>query len=130
KDMNGAVIAHRRRTPDELIDAMNAAIRFPGLTNAWTMPIRTRIDMLSTGIRTPVGIKVSGADLSTLQRIGEEVEAAVRHVSGTLSVYAERAVGGTYVVFDIDREEIARFGLTVGDVQDVISTAVGGMTVA
>jgi Cu(I)/Ag(I) efflux system membrane protein CusA/SilA len=129
-DMNGAVVAHRRRTPDELIDAMNAAIRFPGLTNAWTMPIRTRIDMLSTGIRTPVGIKVSGADLAILQRIGEEVEAAVRRVPGTLSVYAERAVGGTYVVFDIDREEIGRYGLTVGDVQDVISTAVGGMTVA
>ncbi len=129
-DSNGAVVAHRRRTPEELIDAMNAAIRFPGLTNAWTMPIKTRIDMLSTGIRTPVGVKISGADLATLQRVGEEVEAAVRNVPGTLSVYAERAVGGTYVVFDIDRDEIARYGLTLRDVQDVISTAVGGMTVA
>lgn len=128
-DGHDSVIARRRRTPDELIEAMNGAIRFPGLTNAWTMPIRTRIDMLATGIRTPVGIKVSGPDLATLQRIGEEVEAAIRLVPGTLSAYAERAVGGTYVVFDIDRHEIARFGLTIADVQEVISTAVGGMTV-
>jgi Cu(I)/Ag(I) efflux system membrane protein CusA/SilA len=129
-DMNGAVIAHRRRTPDELVDAMNAAVQFPGITNAWTMPIKTRIDMLSTGIKTPVGIKISGADLDTLQRIGEEVEAVIRRVPNTLSVYAERVVGGNYINFTIDRDEIARYGLTVGDVQDVIASAIGGMNVS
>jgi Cu(I)/Ag(I) efflux system membrane protein CusA/SilA len=129
-DMNGAVLAHRQRTPDELIDAMNAAIQFPGVTNAWTMPIKTRIDMLSTGIKTPVGIKISGADLPTLQRIGEQVESVVRRVPGTLSVYAERVVGGNYINFTIDREEIGRYGLTVGDVQDVIASAIGGMNVS
>ncbi len=129
-DVNGDVVAHRRRTPDELVDAMNAAIHFPGVTNAWTMPIKTRIDMLSTGIKTPVGIKIAGADLATLQGIGEQVESVVRRVPGTLSVYAERVVGGNYVNVTVDREEIARYGLTVGDVQDVITTAVGGMTVS
>ncbi len=129
-DMNGTVLAHRRRTPDELVDVMNAAIPFPGVTNAWTMPIKTRIDMLSTGIKTPVGIKISGPDLPTLQRIGEQVEAVVRRVPDTLSVYAERVVGGNYVNFTIDRDEIARYGLTVGDVQDVISSAIGGMNVS
>jgi copper/silver efflux system protein len=128
-DMAGKVIAHRPRTSDELVDAMNAAIRFPGVTNAWTMPIKTRIDMLSTGIKTPVGIKIAGADLPTLQRIGEQVEAVVRRVPNTLSVYAERVAGGKYVNFTIDRAEIARYGLTVGDVQDVIASAVGGMNV-
>jgi Cu(I)/Ag(I) efflux system membrane protein CusA/SilA len=129
-DMNGAVVAHRRRTPDDLIDAMNAAIQFPGVTNAWTMPIKTRTDMLSTGIKTPVGIKVSGADLTRLQSIGEQIEAVVRGVPGTLSVYAERVVGGNYVNFTINREEIARYGLTLGDVQDVIASAIGGMNVS
>jgi len=129
-DMEGNVIAHRRRTPDELVEAMNAAIQYPGVTNAWTMPIKTRIDMLSTGIKTPVGIKISGADLTILERIGEEVEAVVRRVPGTLSVYAERVVGGNYVNFTVDRDEIARYGLTVGDVQDVISSAIGGMNVS
>jgi len=129
-DMEGDVVAHRARTPDELIDAMNAAIKYPGLTNAWTMPIKTRIDMLSTGIKTPVGIKISGADLPTLQRIGEQVEAVVRRVPNTLSVYAERVAGGNYVNFTIDREEIGRYGLNVGDVQDVIASAIGGMNVS
>ncbi len=129
-DMDGAVVAHRRRTADELVDALNAAIQFPGLTNAWTMPIKTRIDMLSTGIKTPVGIKVSGPDLSTLQRIGEQVEAAVRRVQDTLSVYAERVADGTYINFTIDRGEIGRYGLTVVDVQEVISSAIGGMNVS
>jgi Cu(I)/Ag(I) efflux system membrane protein CusA/SilA len=127
-DMSGRIIAHRRRTPDELVDALNSAIHFPGLTNAWTMPIKTRIDMLSTGIKTPVGIKIAGPDLPTLQRIGEEVEAVMRRVPGTLSVYAERVAGGNYIDFTIDRDEIARYGLTVGDVQDVIvSTTVEGL---
>jgi Cu(I)/Ag(I) efflux system membrane protein CusA/SilA len=129
-DMTGAVIAHRRRTPDELVEAMNTAIQFPGATNAWTMPIKTRIDMLSTGIKTPVGIKISGPDLATLQRIGEQVEAVIRRVPNTLSVYAERVVGGNYINFTIDRDEIARYGLTLGDVQDVIASAIGGMNVS
>jgi copper/silver efflux system protein len=129
-DTSGTIIAHRRRTSDELVDAMNGAIQFPGVTNAWTMPIKTRIDMLSTGIKTPVGIKISGADLATLQHIGEQVEAVVRRVPNTLSVYAERVVGGNYINFTIDRDEIARYGLTLGDVQDVIASAIGGMNVS
>ncbi len=129
-DMNsGKIVAHRRRTVDELVDALNEAVQFPGLTNAWTMPIKTRIDMLSTGIKTPIGIKVAGADLAKLQEIGEQVEMVVRQVPGTLSVYAERVVGGNYVNFTIDREEIARYGLTIGDVQDVVATAIGGMNI-
>jgi Cu(I)/Ag(I) efflux system membrane protein CusA/SilA len=116
-------------TMDGLVAKMNDAIRFPGLTNAWTMPIKTRIDMLSTGIKTPVGIKVSGPDLKVLQKIGENVEAALRGTPGTLSVYAERVVGGNYLDFQIDRREIARYGLTVGDVEDVIQSAIGGMNV-
>ena len=96
---------------------------------AWTMPIKTRIDMLSTGIKTPVGIKVSGPDLNVLQDIGQEVEAVIGRVSGTLSVYSERVMGGNYLVFSVDRDAIARYGLTVGDVQDVIQSAIGGMNI-
>ena len=117
-------------TKDELIAEMDAAIQFPGLTNAWTMPIKTRIDMLSTGIKTPVGIKVGGSDLSELERIAKEIEAVVKPLPGTLSAYAERVMGGSYLDFDIDREAAARFGLTVGDVQDVVQSAVGGMNVS
>ncbi len=127
KDENGKVIAHRRRTPDELTDAMNEVVQIPGLNNAWTMPIRTRIDMLSTGIKTPVGIKIAGADLATLERIGTEVEAVVRKVPGTTSVFAERVMGGRFIEFEIDRDAIARYGLTLADVQDVLSVALGGM---
>ncbi len=127
KDDHGRVIAHRRRTPDELADAMNDAVQIPGLNNAWTMPIRTRIDMLSTGIKTPVGIKVAGPDLAELERIGTEIEAVVRTVPGTASAYAERVMGGHYIEFEINRDAIARYGLTVGDVQDVLSVALGGM---
>ena len=116
-------------TPELLVDEMNAAIKFPGLTNAWTMPIKTRIDMLSTGIKTPVGIKVAGADLDSLQAIGQRIEEVVRKVPGTLSVYAERVAGGNYLDFDIDREAAARYGLTVGDVQDIIMSAMGGMNI-
>jgi copper/silver efflux system protein len=126
-DDNGKVIAHRRRTPDELVEAMNQAIQIPGLNNAWTMPIKTRIDMLSTGIKTPVGIKIAGPDLTTLQRIGEEVEGVVRQVPHTTSAFAERVMGGRYIEFTINRDAIARYGLTVGDVQDVLSVALGGM---
>jgi copper/silver efflux system protein len=116
-------------TQEELVNEMNNAIRFPGLTNAWTMPIKTRIDMLATGIKTPVGIKVMGNDLNTLATLGEEIETAVRKVPGTLSAYAERVVGGYYFDYDIDREAAARYGLTVGDIQDVIQSAIGGMNV-
>jgi copper/silver efflux system protein len=126
-DDNGKVIAHRRRTSDELMDAMNNAVQIPGLNNAWTMPIKTRIDMLSTGIKTPVGIKIAGPDLPELERIAIEVEATMRNVPGTTSVIAERVMGGRFIEFEIDREAIARYGLTVGDVQDVLSVALGGM---
>ncbi|MBA3016136.1 MAG: CusA/CzcA family heavy metal efflux RND transporter [Proteobacteria bacterium] len=115
---------------DQLIDELNSAIQFPGLTNAWTMPIKTRIDMLSTGIKTPVGIKVMGNDLTILSQIGEEIEAVIRTIPGTLSAYSERVVGGNYLDYVINREEAARYGLNVGDVQDVIQTAIGGMNVA
>ncbi|MFU8857893.1 MAG: efflux RND transporter permease subunit [Deferrisomatales bacterium] len=119
----------RYLTIEELVDDLNAAIRFPGLTNAWTMPIKTRIDMLSTGIKTPVGIKLMGPDLQTLSDLGAQIEAVAREIPGTLSAYSERVTGGNYLDFEIDRKEIARYGLTVGDVQDVIMTAIGGMNV-
>jgi Cu(I)/Ag(I) efflux system membrane protein CusA/SilA len=127
RDESGRVVAHRRRTPDELVTAMNAAIQFPGLSNAWTMPIKTRIDMLATGIKTPVGIKVAGSDLPTLERIAGEIEAVIRQVPHTGSVFAERVMGGNYIEFEIDRDEIARYGLRTGDVQDVLEVALGGM---
>ena len=116
-------------TPEKLTAEMNQAIQIPGVTNAWTMPIKTRIDMLSTGIKTPVGIKVSGPDLDTLQEIGQEIEAVIGQVPGTLSVYSERVMGGNYLVFGVDRDAIARYGLTVGDVQDVIQSSIGGMNI-
>ncbi|HUL52659.1 MAG TPA: efflux RND transporter permease subunit, partial [Opitutaceae bacterium] len=127
RDDAGKLIAHRRRTLDELTDALNRAVQFPGLTNAWTMPIKTRIDMLATGIKTPVGIKVAGPDLPELERIAARIEAIIRRVPGTSSVFAERVMGGNYVEFEIDRDAIARYGLTVGDVQDVLEVALGGM---
>ncbi len=113
-------------TMDKLVDKLNAAIQIPGLTNAWTMPIKTRIDMLSTGIKTPVGVKIAGPDLKVLQDIGKQVEEIAKKIPGTRSAYAERSVGGNYVDFQIDRNAIARYGLTVGDVQDVFMSAVGG----
>lgn len=116
-------------TPQKLVDKMNAAIQIPGLTNAWTMPIKTRIDMLSTGIKTPVGIKITGPDLHVLQTLGEQIERVLRKVPGTRSVYAERSEGGNYVDFDIDRDAIARYGLTVGGVEDIFQSAIGGMNV-
>ncbi|MCP4338294.1 MAG: efflux RND transporter permease subunit [Desulfobulbaceae bacterium] len=116
-------------THETLIEEMDKAIQFPGLTNAWTMPIKTRIDMLSTGIKTPVGLKLMGDDLQVLSEIGEQVEAVIGEVSGTASVYAERVTGGNFLDFTIKREEAARYGLTVGDVQDVIMTAIGGLNI-
>jgi Cu(I)/Ag(I) efflux system membrane protein CusA/SilA len=126
-DQNGKTIAHRKRTVDELTNDMNAAIQFPGLNNAWTMPIKTRIDMLATGIKTPVGIKVAGPDLAELERIAAEIETVIRQVPGTSSVFAERVMGGNYIEFNINRDEIARYGLAVGDVQEVLEVALGGM---
>jgi Cu(I)/Ag(I) efflux system membrane protein CusA/SilA len=117
-------------TKDGLIEQMDRAVHFPGVTNAWTMPIKTRIDMLSTGIKTPVGVKIAGPDLKVLQDLGEQVEAVVKKEPGTLSAYSERVMGGNYLDFDIDREAAARYGLTVGDVQDVIQSAIGGMDVS
>jgi len=116
-------------TIEKLIEELDRAVQFPGLTNAWTMPIKTRIDMLSTGIKTPVGIKLMGPDLQTLSNLGEEIEAVIRQVPGTASVIAERVIGGNYIDFVIDREAAARYGLSVGDVQDVIMSAIGGMNV-
>jgi len=127
RDENGRRIAHRRRTPDELVDALNAAVQIPGLNNAWTMPIKTRIDMLATGIKTPVGIKVAGPDLAQLERIAAQVEAVVKTVPGTRSAFAERTMSGNYIEFDIRRAAIARYGLTVGDVQEVLEVALGGL---
>jgi Cu(I)/Ag(I) efflux system membrane protein CusA/SilA len=124
----------RRLFPDrisweDLVAEMDQALRIPGTTNAWTMPIKARIDMLTTGVRTPVGIKVYGADLARIEEIGRQVEGIVRGVTGTRSVFAERAAGGYFVDFDLKRDELARYGLTVAGVQDVILSAVGGENV-
>jgi Cu(I)/Ag(I) efflux system membrane protein CusA/SilA len=116
-------------TYDALVIQMDSAVRVPGVTNSWTMPIKGRMDMLATGIRTPVGIKVFGPDLGELERLGKEIERAVQMVPGTRSSFAERAVSGYYLDIDIDRAAAARHGLNVGDVQTVIATAIGGMTV-
>ena len=126
-DDAGKVIAHRSRTTKELVRDLNAAIQFPGLTNAWTMPIKNRIDMLATGIKTPVGIKVAGSDLRELERIASEIEAIVKRVPGTSSVFAERVMGGNYIEFDLNRDAIARYGLTIAEVQDTLQVALGGM---
>ena len=117
-------------TKDDLLAELDRAVNIPGVTNAWTMPIKTRIDMLSTGIKTPVGIKVAGPDLLVLEEIAKQVEAVVKPLPGTLSVYAERVMGGSYLDFHIDREAAARYGIKVGDIQDVIQSAVGGMNVS
>ncbi len=116
-------------TYDELVREMDRALDFPGVTNSWTMPIKGRIDMLATGIRTPVGVKVFGPDLNELARIGKEVEQAAKMVPGTRSAFAERAVSGYYLDVDIDRAAAARYGLNVQDIQMVLASAVGGMTI-
>ena len=113
-------------TTDKLITEMDKALQFPGVSNAWTMPIRARIDMLSTGIRTPVGIKVFGKDLTEMERVAKEIEAVVKTVQGATSVYAERVTGGYYLDIEPQRERLARYGLSVGELQDVIATALGG----
>ncbi|MEB2346091.1 MAG: CusA/CzcA family heavy metal efflux RND transporter [Deltaproteobacteria bacterium] len=116
-------------TIEKLTTELNDLIRFPGVTNAWTLPIKTRIDMLSTGIKTPVGIKLTGPDLTVLEELGKQVEPLVRGLAGTRSVYAERVAGGYYMSFVVNRMEAARYGLTVEDVLDVIQSAIGGTNV-
>ncbi len=114
---------------DELVAKMDSVVRFPGVTNAWTMPIKARIDMLSTGVRTPVGIKVYGSDLQEVQRIGEQLERILRDVPGTRSVFAERVTGGYFVDIEPKREQLARYGLTVEKLQDTIMGAIGGQNI-
>jgi Cu(I)/Ag(I) efflux system membrane protein CusA/SilA len=121
--------AFRKRTYEELVEEMDKRMQFPGLQNAWTMPIRARIDMLSTGIRTPVGIKISGPDLKTIEELGIHIEMILKEVAGTRSAYAERVAGGYFTDIKINRDAIARYGLTVGEVQEVIQTALGGMNI-
>ncbi|KAB0300944.1 efflux RND transporter permease subunit [Vibrio fortis] len=116
-------------TPESLRDELNNLIQFPGLTNAWVMPIKTRIDMLATGIKTPIGIKIAGPDLKVIEKIGADIEPILNDLPGTASVYAERVAGGRYVTIDINRRAAARYGLNIAEIQQVISTAVGGMNV-
>jgi Cu(I)/Ag(I) efflux system membrane protein CusA/SilA len=116
-------------TIDRLIAEMDKALQFPGVSNAWTMPIKARIDMLSTGIRTPVGVKVYGTDLAEIEKVAREVEAVLRTVPGTTSAFAERVLGGYYLNIDPDRAQLARYGLTIGDVQAMVGVALGGETV-
>ncbi len=116
-------------TPDKLKQEMNQRVKIPGVTNAWVMPIKTRIDMLATGIKTPVGIKISGPNLSEIQKIGEQIEPVLKKITGTASVYSERVAGGRYINVHIDRHKAARFGLNIADIQEVVSTAIGGMNI-
>jgi Cu(I)/Ag(I) efflux system membrane protein CusA/SilA len=116
-------------TPESLRAELDRVVQYTGLTNAWVMPIKTRIDMLATGIKTPVGIKVAGPDLDVIESIGQELERVLADVEGTASVYSERVAGGRYIDVDIDRKRAARFGLNIDDVQDIVRSAVGGMNV-
>jgi len=113
-------------TTDKLIGEMDKALQFPGISNAWTMPIKARTDMLSTGIRTPIGIKVFGKDLAEMERLAKQIEGVVKNVPGTTSAFAERITGGFYFDVEPDREQLARYGLSVGELQEVIGTALGG----
>ncbi len=116
-------------TPEKIRQELDERLQFPGVTNAWVMPIKTRIDMLATGIKTPVGIKIAGPKLKEIQAIGLQLESILKAVPGTASVYSERVAGGRYIKVDIDRERAARYGLTITDVQQVIATAIGGVNV-
>jgi len=116
-------------TTQSLIQEFNSLVTIPGLTNAFVMPIKTRIDMLATGIKTPVGIKIAGPDLSTIQAIGQDLERILQNVEGTASVYSERVAGGRYIKVDIQRERAARYGLNIADIQQIVSTAIGGMNI-
>ena len=115
-----------RVTYEDLINELDQKMKFPGVSNAWTMPIKARIDMLSTGVRTPVGIKIYGADLKEIEKIGLNIESTLRDVKGTRSVFAERVTGGYFIDFDIKREQLARYGLTVKDAEMIIMSAIGG----
>jgi Cu(I)/Ag(I) efflux system membrane protein CusA/SilA len=115
-----------RISRDDIVNELDQKLQFPGVTNAWTMPIKARIDMLTTGVRTPIGIKIFGPDLTVIENIGAEVERAVRNVPGTRSIYAERTAGGYFLDFDLKRDELARYGLSVQEAQDVIMSAIGG----
>jgi Cu(I)/Ag(I) efflux system membrane protein CusA/SilA len=117
-------------TTDKLIADLDLALQFPGVSNAWTMPIKARIDMLSTGIRTPIGIKVFGKDLAEMERLAKRIETVVKQVPGTTSAFAERITGGFYIEIEPDRQALARYGLPIGELQDVIATALGGEMVA
>ncbi len=117
-------------TTDSLRAELDSLVKFPGLTNAWVMPIKTRIDMLATGIKTPVGIKVAGPKLDVIEAIGKQLEPLLKDIRGTASVYSERVAGGRYIKVDIDRNKAARYGLNIADVQSVIKMAIGGMSVA
>ena len=117
-------------TYESLIDEMDKVLQFPGVTNAWTMPIKARLDMLTTGVRTPVGIKIFGPDLKQIEQIGKNVEMAAQNIAGTRSVYAERVEGGYFLDFAINRDEIARYGLAVMDVERIIESAIGGENIA
>lgn len=116
-------------TPEKLRAELESQVKLPGLSNAWVMPIKTRIDMLATGIKTPVGIKVAGPDLKTIQAIGQQLENVLKQIPGTISVYAERVAGAHYIQIDIDRLKAARYGLNIEDIQAIVETAVGGMNV-
>ncbi|NVK87642.1 MAG: efflux RND transporter permease subunit [Gammaproteobacteria bacterium] len=116
-------------TTEKIIEELNRTVAVPGVSNAWVMPIKTRIDMLATGVKTPVGIKVMGPDLAEIQAIGQRLEAIVASIPGTVSVYSERVAAGRYLAIDIHREKAARYGLNIADVQQVIATAIGGMNV-
>lgn len=116
-------------TSQSLREELDALVKMPGLSNAWVMPIKTRIDMLATGVKTPVGVRVAGPDLSQIEAIGQQLEQVLSKVAGTLSVYSERGVAGRYVRIDIEREKIARYGLSIAQVQQVISTAIGGIKI-
>ncbi len=116
-------------TLESLIQELDALVKLPGVTNAWVMPIKTRIDMLATGIKTPVGIKISGPSLTEIQQIGQQIETILANVAGTASVYSERVAGGRYIKVDIQRAKAARFGLNISDIQQVVATAIGGMNV-
>ncbi len=116
-------------TIDKLIAELDAALQIPGISNSWTMPIKARIDMLSTGIRTPIGIKVFGKNLGEMEKLAKEIESVVKEIPGTTSAYAERLTGGLYLDIEPDRSQLARYGLAVGDLQEIISSALGGETV-
>jgi len=116
-------------TIDDIKSELNQRLQLPGITNAWVWPIKTRIDMLATGIKTPVGVKIAGADLGVIQKIGKEIEDVLREVPGTASAFSERVAGGRYITVDIDRDAASRYALNIDDIQDVVRTAIGGMNV-